>query len=229
MSVEEAISEIHHLMGAGFGLRHFIALMFITIEKYPGKNIFSDYIPFFKKILDVRDKLIEEIEKQGEKMQTNFFEALHSMPYFTAYFQELSRISVTIPASFAKVKQCFQIGKKTIHKGEIAMACFYASNFDENSFPSPFNFDPERYLTDGTLKHHTFNETSPNRYCLGIDLNYVVLSLLTVELLKVRWRFQNPKVIGITSLLELKNFGSIEIKTFINKADHTIQHSFYNK
>jgi len=87
------------------------------------------------------------------------------LPFTRACMNETLRIYIA-NMTLRKVEKDFQItgtdGKTyTIPKGDSFMLASYISHYDEKTFPDPFKYDPERWLT----KDGAFNERSVPDEC----------------------------------------------------------------
>ncbi|KAK7052994.1 hypothetical protein VNI00_004315 [Paramarasmius palmivorus] len=140
---------------------------------------------------DVQHKAQEEVDRVSSgRLPT--FEDEKAMPYVTAVVWESLRwISIT-PLAVPHYSDAEDVyNGYRIPKGSVIVSNVWAILHDENMYPEPYDFKPERYFKPGT---NEFNETiqSPTfavfgfgrRICPGRHLGYASLWIGVVSLLK---------------------------------------------
>ena len=97
---------------------------------------------------DVQSKLHGEIDDVLGNRQASLKDR-ERMPYLLATIQEINRYSSIVPVSVAHsaVKDTHLDGKP-VPAGTNLFTNLFALNHDENNFPEPFKFKPERFLDD---------------------------------------------------------------------------------
>ncbi|XP_039962352.1 probable cytochrome P450 4s3 isoform X1 [Bactrocera tryoni] len=136
---------------------------------------------------DIQHRAYEEaVAMQGREKET--------MHYLEAVIKETLRIYPSVPSYSRKTQEDLQIGNITVPKGVAVSVLAYMVHRDENSYPEPEKFNPERFLAnDKELHPFAFVAFSAGpRNCIGqkfamLELKLALSSLLrSYELLPVK-------------------------------------------
>ncbi|KAK0436273.1 cytochrome P450 [Armillaria borealis] len=136
---------------------------------------------------DIYSKLMSELlEVWPSKELSVSFEVLEKLPYLTAVIKESLRISNGVPVAKPRV-----IDSATIIEGVLVPAgttVGIGSTFvlmNEDIFPDPHCFDPERWLRPGvSLDKYLIPFSKGPRACLGINLAWCELYILFANILR---------------------------------------------
>jgi cytochrome P450 len=91
-----------------------------------------------------------------------------------------------------RATQDLQIGKTTIPKGAIVLACQWAVHRSERYYSNPAQFDPDRWTAEfqRTLPKYAFFPFGGGpRSCIGEGFAWMELGIVLTEILR-RWRFE---------------------------------------
>ncbi|KAI0436938.1 cytochrome P450 [Xylaria telfairii] len=146
---------------------------------------------------EVLKKLREELQTVMPKGQKEMpsTATLERLPYLTGIIQEGIRLSFSVPGRLprtAPTEELVYNGYK-LPPGTVMSQSSYLLHTDENIFPEPFDFRPERWIndTEHTARHQFVAFSRGARGCIGINLAYAELY---------------PVVATVFSRLELKLF-----------------------
>ncbi|KAK0207286.1 cytochrome P450, partial [Armillaria fumosa] len=136
---------------------------------------------------DIYSKLMSELlEVWPSKESSVSFEVLEKLPYLTAVIKESLRISNGVPVAKPRV-----VDTPTIIEGVLVPAgttVGIGSTFvlmNEDIFPDPHYFDPERWLQHGvSLDKYLIPFSKGPRTCLGINLAWCELYILFANILR---------------------------------------------
>ncbi|XP_069389495.1 cytochrome P450 [Paralichthys olivaceus] len=139
---------------------------------------------------EIQEKLYQEVISvcPGDKMTTS--EDITQMPYLKAVVRETLRMYPVVPGN-ARVNVDGQIvvGDYVFPKDTLFHLCHYAVSYDENVFPNPHTFTPQRWLRgeEENIKHHPFGSVPFGfgiRACLGRRVAELEMYLLLSRLVK---------------------------------------------
>ncbi|KAI0454930.1 cytochrome P450 [Xylaria acuta] len=120
---------------------------------------------------------------------------LESLPYLTGVIQEGIRLSFSVPGRLPRTAPTEELVYKgyKLPPGTVLSESSYLLHTDEEIFPEPFDFKPERWIndTEHTARHQFVAFSRGARSCIGINLAYAELY---------------PIVAAVFSRLELKLF-----------------------
>ncbi|KAH9903693.1 cytochrome P450 [Xylariomycetidae sp. FL2044] len=106
---------------------------------------------------------------------------LETLPYLTAVIQEGLRLSFGVPGRLPRTapkEELVYEGYK-LPPGTVISSSSYLYHTNEAVFPSPYAFEPERWLRDPSALRHSFVPFSRGgRGCIGINLAYAELYLV---------------------------------------------------
>lgn len=128
---------------------------------------------------DVQDKLTAEIDQTLDEHRGKLtYNALKEMKYLEMVFEETMRIN---PVTHGVVRSAYEDVKLegtnvVINKGTTVVISPYSIHHDEQYYPEPEKFIPERFLPENVKKRHVCAYLpfgAGRRSCLGELLHYV--------------------------------------------------------
>lgn len=174
MTVEEAKTELHHVVIAGLIVWAWLAYLVLELDRHA----------------DVRKRLQEEIQRVAPSGVTTL-EQLEGMPYLTQVTMEVRRLAAVIPAFFGKATRSFEFQGRTVPAGWMVLWGHHSSHVREEVYKNPNEFDPDRFAPPRLehLRHE--NAFVPNgagaltgHKCAGGGLATSFLQLFALELLR---------------------------------------------
>jgi cytochrome P450 family 110 len=135
---------------------------------------------------DVLDKLVNEIESQGNECTP---EDLVGLPFLEAVCKETLRLHPVVPNVPKQLKVPMQLGKYLLPVGSGVTIAFGAVHQNPKLYPEPTRFRPERFIERkyGPFEYLPFG--GGNRRCLGAAFAMYEIKLVLAELLR-RYRFR---------------------------------------
>jgi len=125
---------------------------------------------------EIQDKLLKEIENLGEFSDPI---SLYRLPYLTAVCNETLRMyPVTMLILPRRVKTPTEIGGYELQPGNIVSVSNYLLHRQENLYPEPNNFKPERFLERQFSVYEFLPFGGGSRSCLGADLSLYLMKLI---------------------------------------------------
>ncbi|KIL66906.1 hypothetical protein M378DRAFT_160454 [Amanita muscaria Koide BX008] len=132
-------------------------------------------------------KAQEEIDKVVGSHGLPSYEHRASLPYVEALYREVNRWRPVAPSSVPRATINDDVYKGYyIPKGTIVLPNIWALTRNEDKYPDPESFQPERFLNlDGTLNNDTASYVfgSGRRICPGIHMADNVVWLMMVNVL----------------------------------------------
>jgi cytochrome P450 len=136
---------------------------------------------------DVQERLLNEIsEKMGDNPIT--YESLNSLEYLDAVIHESFRMTPVLNRLVRHPQQDYELGDTgiTLKAGKSVMVSVYAIHHDEEIFPEPFVYKPERFMGDNRkdlVNRYWFTFGDGPRNCVGIrfammELKYFIAKLI---------------------------------------------------
>ncbi|XP_067142999.1 cytochrome P450 3A2-like [Centruroides vittatus] len=173
MSVEEMIAQ---------------CMLFLFAGSETSTNTLSLVLHYLSLYPEFQEKLIQEIDNVWSANKEINFDVLTSMPYLDAVISETLRIQ---PIGFQLFRECTEeyeiseIGFK-IPKKMVLVVPVYAMHHDEEFYPNPEKFDPERFMPENKSSippyaYLPFGEGPRN--CIGMRFALMVLKMCLVHIL----------------------------------------------
>ncbi|KAI1821155.1 cytochrome P450 [Xylaria intraflava] len=168
---------------------------------------------FFHLAHNVRcyNKLAAEIRSNFTSGSEIRGQTLASCHYLRACIDEALRMSPPVPGILWREaypsEQPFTVDGHVIPHGTIVGVNIYSVHYNEEYFPDPFTFKPERWLDDANATHDAFAPFSLGpRGCAGKAMAYLEVSLVVAKTL---WYFDFRPAAGDAETFELlDNFTS---------------------
>jgi unspecific monooxygenase len=131
--------------------------------------------------LDVREKLLEELDSLGENSPPM---KIAQLPYLTAVCQETLRMYPVIPVIFPRItKLPVKIAGQLFDPETTLMPSIYLVHYREDLYPNARQFKPERFLE----RQYSPSEYLPfgggSRRCLGYALAQLEIKLVLATIL----------------------------------------------
>lgn len=131
---------------------------------------------------------IQRIQEEIKDVDLNSFtdlEALKHLPFIKASVMEGLRL---YPVAWFRSKIAnsnAKIGKFDIQKGNIVWVCSYLTHRDENLWPNPDIFQPERFLNEKLIKPFSYVPFGGGKtFCIGKEMAMMELTVILAHLFK---------------------------------------------
>jgi cytochrome P450 len=143
---------------------------------------------------EVQRKMLTEIETVIGDREPLFYTDSKNMPYTQAVISEVHRMASMVPLNFRRATRDCYINDTFIKKGTGACINQYSIHYDEKFWKDPYNFRPERFLTnEGQLDNSKLNRLlhfgSGRRLCVGDVVAKISLFTFLVGMLQ-KYEFQ---------------------------------------
>ncbi|XP_077437176.1 sterol 26-hydroxylase, mitochondrial-like isoform X2 [Vanacampus margaritifer] len=120
------------------------------------------------------------------------------LPYLRAVIKEALRMYPVVPFN-ARVmtEKSINVGGYHFSKNTVFTFCQYAISHDEETFPEPFTFKPERWLRDGRERPNAFGSIPFGfgvRSCVGRRIAELEMYLVVFQIIRTYELKSNPSV-----------------------------------
>ncbi|XP_065075484.1 probable cytochrome P450 9f2 [Ochlerotatus camptorhynchus] len=139
---------------------------------------------------EVQQKLLEEIENSLEDSPV-VYHTVVKLPYLEMVVSETLRKWPAVPSSDRECSQDFLLDDEGLRvqfkKGDTLWVSIWALHRDENYFPDPELFDPERFsvANKGNITPYTYMPYGAGpRNCIGMRLVSLAIKITLVDLVK---------------------------------------------
>lgn len=173
---------------------HGIAMDLINTSVLTSKSVMSGFIFLWLHFPEVQQKIQQEIDKVIGRDRVPEVEDRKEMPYLQACIYECLRYQSHLPLTAAHYNsnKKVDIFGYTIPPRTIIFGNLFACHHDEALWEDPWEYRPERYLTDDG---HLIDKTHPNmknliafgvgvRLCVGYEMALDRMFLITSYLLQ---------------------------------------------
>ena len=167
---------------------------------------------------DVQDKLCEEIKKIEEEKGSIDYETLSKLPYLDAVISETLRKYPPVTRLNRVAAQKHQLGNTgiTINKGSVVNILVYAIHHNEEYYPEPEQFKPERFLPENRdlIEPYTYLPFGIGpRNCIGMRFGLLETKLALAKII-TKYKFVRSKNTQVP-LEFLANRGVLTAKSII--------------
>ncbi|XP_023125989.3 sterol 26-hydroxylase, mitochondrial isoform X1 [Amphiprion ocellaris] len=136
----------------------------------------------------IQDRLYEEVSTSVPADRNPTAAEVTGMPYLRAVIKETLRMYPVVPLN-ARIltEKSVTIGGYQFPKKTPFLFCHYAISHDEDTFPDPFTFKPERWLRDGRVRPNPFGSIPFGygvRGCVGRRIAELEMYLLLFQLIR---------------------------------------------
>ncbi|XP_054908902.1 sterol 26-hydroxylase, mitochondrial-like isoform X2 [Poeciliopsis prolifica] len=106
---------------------------------------------------EVQDRLYEEVSSLVPADRIPSAAEVTAMPFLRAVIKETLRMYPVVPINSRIIKEKpVAVGGYQFPEKTCFTLCHYAISHDENTFPEPYRFKPERWLRDGRQRPNAF-------------------------------------------------------------------------
>ena len=131
-------------------------------------------------IPEVRDKLLEELERLGDNPAPI---EIAKLPYLSAVCSETLRIYPVVPAAFIRVpKSSIEIMGYQFPAGSALALSIYLLHQREDLYPQPKQFKPERFIERQYSPYEYLPFGGSNRRCIGSALALLEMKLVLANI-----------------------------------------------
>jgi len=166
---------------------------------------------------EVQAKLHEEVDLVfEEKNGAVTSDDLKGLKYLECVLKECMRLRPTVPYVSRLATEDLQFGKYTARKGTTLSICIIGLNQNENVYPNPTKFDPERFNAQNSKDRHPYAYvpfSAGARNCIGQKFALLEEKTAMVYLLRrFQWKSTTPLTEeGMTGDLVLRNSSALGI------------------
>uniref|UniRef100_UPI00358FF790 steroid 21-hydroxylase n=1 Tax=Myxine glutinosa TaxID=7769 RepID=UPI00358FF790 len=145
-------------------------------------------IAFLVHFPEVQERIHNEVMAALAHGQPPSYADRHSMPFLSATLKEVLRLRPVAPLAIPHRTTCdTSVGGYSIPKGTTVIPNLWGAHHDENTWPNPTHFKPERYMCRKSGEQPFLNSlpfSAGPRLCLGMALAQLELFLFSVCLLR---------------------------------------------
>lgn len=119
---------------------------------------------------EVQAKIHLELDDVVGSDQAPRLEHKERLPFLQATIKEVMRISPVFPIIRRKATEDFKIDGYDVNKGSFVYVNLWAIHHDPEEWENPYEFRPERFLTDPEKSYNMFPFGAGTRVCIGKSL-----------------------------------------------------------
>nr|XP_057938363.1 sterol 26-hydroxylase, mitochondrial-like [Doryrhamphus excisus] len=151
-------------------------------------NTLTWTIYLLSKYPDVQERLYKEVSL-NKANGTPSAEEVTRMPYLRAVIKETLRMYPVLPLNARVIaEKSVSLGGYQFSKNTVFTFCHYAISHDEETFPEPFTFKPERWLRDGRERPNPFGSIPFGygvRSCVGRRIAELEMYLVLFQIIRL--------------------------------------------
>ncbi|WP_375514880.1 cytochrome P450 [uncultured Nostoc sp.] len=130
---------------------------------------------------EVQRKLQEELDTLGDNPDPS---QIIKLPYLTAVCQETLRLYPVLMVTFPRIVESpIEIMGNQFEPGTILYPCVYLAHRNEDIYPQPTTFRPERFLERQFTPYEYFPFGGANRRCIGMAFAQFEMKLVLATIL----------------------------------------------
>ena len=171
-------------------------MIFISAGFETTANTIGSMIYHFALYPEVQDKILDEINDVIGGTDDVNHENIKDLHYLEACICETLRLCPPVAEHDRTCTKDSTVNGVNIKKGTRIQLCIYAAHYDEEFFPEPYQYKPERFLKENAedLIPYTWRPFgSGNRVCLGQRLAIVEIKIFMAKFLKAFKIVKTPR------------------------------------
>ncbi|KFM62443.1 Cytochrome P450 4V2, partial [Stegodyphus mimosarum] len=138
---------------------------------------------------EVQEKVFQELNDVfGDDMHRDVTcDDLKKMKYLDKVLKEAMRLYPAAPLIAINYKENKKIGNYVVPKDTLCILCIYKLHRDENYFPNPEEFDPERFSPENCRARHPHSYipfSVGQRTCIGYQFALMEIKIILSKLLR---------------------------------------------
>ena len=163
------------------------SMVFLTAGFETTANTLGSMMYFFATHPDLQDKVYEEMVEHVDDDDNVTYETTKEMHYLEAFIMETLRMKPPlVEHDRICVKDCVVNGIK-VKQGTTIQMPIYAAHYNEEFFPEPFVFNPDRFLKENEdqIIPYTWRPFGAgNRVCIGQRFALLEIKIFVAKLLQ---------------------------------------------
>ena len=163
------------------------SMVFLTAGFETTANTLGSMMYFFATHPDLQDKVYEEMVEHVDDDDNVTYETTKEMHYLEAFTMETLRMKPPlVEHDRICVKDCVVNGIK-VKQGTTIQMPIYAAHYNEEFFPEPFVFNPDRFLKENEdqIIPYTWRPFGAgNRVCIGQRFALLEIKIFVAKLLQ---------------------------------------------
>ncbi|XP_061923535.1 sterol 26-hydroxylase, mitochondrial [Entelurus aequoreus] len=152
-------------------------------------NTLTWTVHLLSKYPPVQEKLHREVCTLSKENRSPSAEEVTRMPYLRAVVKEALRMYPVVPLNARVItEKSVAVGGYQFSKNTTFTLCHYAISHDEETFPEPFTFKPERWLRDGRERPNAFGSIPFGfgvRGCVGRRIAELEMYLVLFQIIRL--------------------------------------------
>ena len=166
------------------GFLIYMGMIFISAGFETTANTLGSLIFHLATYPEIQEKVLAEIEDTIDSNEDITHENIKDLNYLEACIMETLRVCPPISEHDRTCTKDTEVKGIKIEKGTRIQLVIYASHFDEEFFPEPEKYKPERFLNDEILPYTWRPFGAGNRVCIGQRLAMIEMKLFMAMLLR---------------------------------------------